>query len=295
MTIQTQPPQLRAAYSYCAAVLRMQARNFSYGVRLLPPPKRQAMEAIYALARRIDDIGDGDLSIESKSERLQDHRAMLAQLRAGGVELEDVDPVKIALADAIRRYAIPLDAFDDLIDGVEMDVRGTEYQAFDDLRGYCRRVAGSIGRLSLGVFGCDDLENGNRYADSLGIALQLTNILRDVREDAVIGRTYLPQEDLSRFGCDAGFAPRVSVPRAGFTELVAFEVERAQEFYAEGLRLLPMLDPRSRACVGTMAGIYHRLLARIGAKPHTVLQRRLSLPPWEKVFVAVSWAGPRPS
>ena len=280
-------PQAVAAYRYCEAVTGAQARNFSYGIRLLPVAKRQAMSAIYALARRIDDIGDGDWTVERKAEHLGRTRALLDEIRAGSVEAEDTDPVKVALADAAARFAIPLDAFDELIDGVEMDVRGTQYETFEQLRVYCRCVAGTIGRLSLGVFGCTDPKRGAEFADTLGLGLQLTNILRDVREDAVNGRTYLPAEDLARFGCEQGFAVP---PAAGadFAGLVRYEAVRAQAYFDEGLLLLPMLDRRSRACVSAMSGIYHRLLERIIREPEAVLRGRVSLPAWEKAYVAVS-------
>src|SRR5581483_11165224 len=223
------PPQVAAAYRYCEAVTGGQARNFSYGIRLLPEPKRLAMSAIYALARRVDDIGDGDWDDARKAEQLLRTRALLDEIRDGEVDPTDTDPVKVALADAAARFPIPLDAFDELIDGVEMDLRGATYATFEELRTYCRCVAGSIGRLSLGVFGCTEPKRGEECADTLGLALQLTNILRDLREDAANGRTYLPAEDLVRFGCEQGFASAVPAPGADFTGLIAFEAARAQE------------------------------------------------------------------
>ncbi|WP_152645292.1 presqualene diphosphate synthase HpnD [Kitasatospora griseola] len=277
-----------AAYRYCEAVTALQARNFSYGIRLLPEAKRLAMSALYALARRVDDIGDGELPAEQKTEALARTRALLDEIREGTVGEEDTDPIKVALADAARRFPIPLGGFDELIDGVEMDLKGVEYQTFDELKVYCRCVAGSIGRLSLGVYGCEDWERGAAYADTLGLALQLTNILRDLREDALNGRTYLPAEDLVRFGCQQGFALPQLPAGADFTGLVAFEAARAQQAFTEGLQLLPMLDRRSRAATAAMAGIYHRLLGRIAADPHSVLRGRVSLPGWEKAYVALS-------
>jgi 15-cis-phytoene synthase len=277
-----------AAYRYCEAVTGMQARNFGYGIRLLPEPKRLAMSALYALARRVDDIGDGDLPAGRKAELLGGTRALLDAVRAGEVQQDDVDPVKVALADAATRFPVPLDAFDELIDGVEMDLRGAEYATFEELRTYCRCVAGSIGRLSLGVFGCADPKRGAEYADTLGLALQLTNILRDLREDAATGRTYLPAEDLERFGCQQGFGLERPPAGADFAGLITFEAARAQQYFKEGLQLLPMLDRRSRACTAAMAGIYHRLLQRIAAHPESVLRGRVSLPGWEKAYVALS-------
>ncbi|MFD7285361.1 MULTISPECIES: presqualene diphosphate synthase HpnD [unclassified Streptomyces] len=280
-----------AAYSYCEAVTGQQARNFAYGIRLLPAEKRQAMSALYALSRRVDDIGDGTLAPEAKQARLDDTRALLERVRKGAVDEDDTDPVAVALTDAARRFPIPLGGLDELIDGVLMDVRGDTYETWDDLKAYCRCVAGAIGRVSLGVFGttpgAPGAERAAEYADTLGLALQLTNILRDVREDAGNGRTYLPSDDLAKFGCSAGFHSATPAAGADFAGLVQFEVRRARALFAEGLRLLPMLDRRSGACVAAMAGIYRRLLDRIARDPGAVLRGRVSLPGREKAYVAV--------
>lgn len=280
-----------AAYRYCEAVTGQQARNFAYGIRLLPGPKRQAMSALYAFSRRVDDIGDGDLDDATKRERLEQTRRLLARIKDREVADDDTDPVAVALSHAATRFPLPLDALDELIDGVLMDVAGTRYETWDDLKVYCRCVAGAVGRLSLGVFGtvpgAREAGRAPEYADTLGLALQLTNILRDVREDAEGGRTYLPSEDLEKFGCTAGFNSDTVPPGADFTGLVHFEVRRARTLFAEGYRLLPMLDRRSGACVAAMAGIYRRLLDRIAADPAAVLRGRVSLPGREKAYVAV--------
>lgn len=214
-----------AAYSYCEAVTGQQARNFAYGIRLLPTPKRRAMSALYAFSRRVDDIGDGALAVDVKAARLEDTRALLARVREGVVAEDDIDPVAVALTHTAETFPVPLDGLDELIDGVLMDVRGETYETWDDLKVYCRCVAGAIGRLSLGVFGTEPgargAERAPEYADTLGLALQLTNILRDVREDAEGGRTYLPSDDLAKFGCSAGFngptPPEGSTSRASCT------------------------------------------------------------------------------
>ncbi|WP_320774687.1 presqualene diphosphate synthase HpnD [Streptomyces sp. CRN 30] len=280
-----------AAYSYCEAVTGQQARNFAYGIRLLPAAKRRAMSAVYAFSRRVDDIGDGTLEPEVKAARLEDTRALLARVRDGDVDEDDTDPVAVALAHASRQFPIPLGGLDELIDGVVMDVRGETYETWDDLRRYCRCVAGAIGRVSLGVFGTEPgargAERAAEYADTLGLALQLTNILRDLREDAEEGRVYLPADDLAKFGCSAGFARSVPAPESDFAGLVHFEVRRARALFAEGYQLLPMLDRRSGACVAAMAGIYRRLLDRIEREPEAVLRGRVSLPGREKAYVAV--------
>ncbi|WP_338674093.1 presqualene diphosphate synthase HpnD [Streptomyces sp. SCSIO 30461] len=282
---------VRAAYSYCEAVTGQQARNFAYGIRLLPTDKRQAMSALYAFSRRVDDIGDGGLGASAKRERLESTRELLSRIRGDKVDEDDTDPVAVALADAARRFPIPLGGLDELIDGVLMDVRGETYETWDDLKVYCRCVAGAIGRLSLGVFGTQHGARGadraSEYADTLGLALQLTNILRDIREDAAGGRTYLPSDDLAKFGCSTGLTDPVLPEGADFDGLVHFEVRRARGLFVEGYRLLPMLDRRSGACVAAMAGIYRRLLDRIERDPGAVLRGRVSLPGHEKAYVAM--------
>nr|WP_169509054.1 squalene synthase HpnC [Actinopolyspora mortivallis] len=273
----------RRAYEYCERITRQQARNFSYGIRLLPPTKRRALSAVYAFARLVDDIGDGTASTEDKLVRLQRARDSLRN-----VHQDAKDPVLVALADARRRLPVPLEAFHELIDGCEADVRGNSYETFEELVHYCRCVAGSIGRLSLGVFGQRVTGVAAERADALGVALQLTNILRDLLEDRRSGRIYLPRQDLRRFGV------RLDLDRrGGFTdeesriaELVRFQGQRAERWYAEGLRLLPMLDHRSRACCAAMAGIYHELLRRITEDPGLVTRARTSLPGWQKAVVA---------
>ena len=284
------------AYEQCERITYEQARNFAYGIRLLPPDKRRALAAVYAYARRIDDIGDGDLPPEEKKAQLEAARQQVHTLAArvkGDVSatLDDTDPVLVALTDTGKRFAAPLEAFEELIDGCLADVNQASYETFDDLLWYCRCVAGSIGRLSLGIYGATQPERQNKLADDLGVALQLTNILRDVREDFLNNRVYLPKEDLDKFGIE--FAPFGSpepfpseAMQARFANLVEFEANRAREWYGSGLRLLATIDRRSAACTGAMAGIYRRLLERIARNPHAVLDGRMSLPGSEKALVA---------
>jgi phytoene synthase len=273
-----------AAYRHCEEITWSQARNFSYGIRLLPPAKRHALAAVYAFARRIDDIGDGTLPAPEKLAALEQARAALSGLMAGRADTGD--DVLVALADAAARFDLPLAAFGELIDGCADDVRGVTYLTFDDLLHYCRCVAGSIGRLSLGVFGTTDPGTAVPLADSLGVALQLTNILRDIREDYLGGRVYLPAEDLERFGATLSRDPAEDPDQGKLTTLIEFEVDRARTWYAKGLALMPLLDRRSAACAGAMAGIYFRLLEYIAASPAAVLTRRVSLPGRDKALVA---------
>jgi phytoene synthase len=270
------------AYRTCESITRTQARNFFYGIRLLPAVKRSGLCALYALSRRIDDIGDGDLPASAKADALANVRA---DLRGIG---DSSDPVLVAVGDTARRFPVPMGAFDELVDGVEMDVTGRQYSTFEDLVGYCRCVAGAVGRLCLGVFGSRADPAAPHYADALGIALQQTNILRDIREDFINGRVYLPAEDLDRYGVtlalDEGGA--LADPGGRLAALIGHAVERNRSWYERGWRLLPLLDRRSGACTGAMSGIYRRLLDRIAAEPRAVYTGRLSLSGWEKAAVA---------
>ena len=273
--------ELTEAYRECERITWSQARNFAYGIRLLPPDKRRGLAVIYAFARRIDDIGDGTLPAQEKIAALEQARQAIVNLSA----VDQDDPVLLALADVERNFPVPMPAFGELIDGCVADVRGTSYRTFDDLLYYCRCVAGSVGRLSLGIFGTShDVDRAAELADSLGVALQLTNILRDIREDQQNGRVYLPAEDLAKFSVDLG---GVDPAPQGFVRLVEFEVDRARDWYATGWKLLGLLDRRSAACTGAMAGIYRRLLERIAAEPAAVLRERVSLSGREKATVAV--------
>jgi 15-cis-phytoene synthase len=314
------------AYSHCEAVTRSEAANFYYGIRLLPRDRRRAMCAAYAFARRVDDIGDGTLDSEEKLRLLDAQEQALAAMGLDGRREPSEppggvgeDPVMVALADAQQRFALPVDALEELIEGVRMDVTGVSYETFEDLLPYCRRVAGAIGRVCLAFFGLRDgaradMASVERLADDLGVALQLTNILRDMREDAENGRVYLPAEDLRRFGvlAAAGESSHAADPpaqqllgalaRAGtqpnrhiaveqeqldqLCALVRFEAARAAQWFDRGLAMTELLDRRSAACVLAMAGIYRRLLERIEAHPEQSLSRRMSLPAHEKAWVA---------
>jgi phytoene synthase len=300
------------AYAHCESVTRRQAANFYYGIRLLPREKRRAMCAAYAFARRVDDIGDGTLAPDEKLRRLDAEDAALAGITpADGEPAPGDDPVMVALADAGLRFSLPAGALGELIEGVRMDVNGVSYDGVDELVLYCRRVAGTIGRVCLAIFGLRadvavPMARAEELADDLGVALQLTNILRDVGEDAENGRVYLPAEDLRRFGVIAaregarealgalarggagGAQDGAGDPqrRDQMAALVRFEADRARDWFDRGIALAPLLDRRSAACVLAMAGIYRRLLERIKAQPEDAMRRRMSLPAREKAWVA---------
>lgn len=295
------------AHRHCAELTRSAAANFYYGIALLPPSKRRAMCAVYAFARRIDDIGDGVLPDEQKLRLLEEQRKSLEQLPQSAGDGQDL--VAVALADSHRRFGLPLEALQDLIDGVKMDVVGESYESFEQLVLYCRRVAGSIGRLSLAIFGAHDLSSAWTLADDLGVAMQLTNILRDLREDAQRGRVYLPSEDLVRYHLHddgaigagellqlartgAGAAPSVVAGFGGddvgqLFALMRFQALRAHDWFHRGMALVPLLDRRSAACLMAMTGIYRRLLWRIQDHPDRSLAARMSLPAHSKAVVAL--------
>jgi 15-cis-phytoene synthase len=277
-----------AAIRYCEAVTRREAKNFWYGIRLLPATKRRVLAAVYAMSRRVDDIGDGRLPVAEKWAALAEVKRSLENVHRGSD-----DPILAALGESLDVCPLPLEAFCDLVDGVLMDVEGTSFESFDDLLPYCRRVAGSVGRLSLAVFFAGDVAAPEAFctmADDLGVALQLTNILRDIREDLGNGRVYLPAEDLQRFGADLqpGRALDSLPGDHALHDVMRFEAGRAFAWYAKGLQLLPLLDRRSAASAGAMAGIYLRLLEQqIVADPAAALRQRQSLPGKAKAMVAV--------
>jgi phytoene synthase len=250
------------AYAEVERITRREAKNFAYGIMLLPRAKRRAIAAIYAFARRVDDLADGELPPEQKRARLDDLRVAL--------DGDPVDPVFVALRDARERFGIPPEPFDALVEGGLQDVEQSTYADFDELRGYCAKVAGAVGLACVPVYGSDDTD----HAMTLGIALQLINIIRDVDEDRWLGRVYLPQDELAAFGVEELH------PSPQFRELMAFEAERARAFLAEGLRLVESLDRRSALCVGTFAGLYRETLDRIEAGGFDVFgdKARLSTP-----------------
>ncbi len=276
-----------AAYRQCEEITWAEARNFAYGIRLLPTPKRQAMAALYAMSRRIDDVGDGDWPQDRKLAALDDLHSVIGRLEAGEVS-DPSDPVLVGVANAAARYPIPVAALHEIVEGCEQDVRGQTYLTMNDTIRYCRLVAGSVGRLSLGVFGTkagrhpEREGEAPRLADDLGVALQLTNMLRDLLEDHRMGRIYLPEQERDRYG----ILPGQWAPPEHVGALVQYVAGQAAAWFERGLVLLGHLDHRSRACTAAMAGIYRRLLNRILAQPTRPLTERVSLPVWEKALVA---------
>jgi phytoene synthase len=262
------------AYAEVERLTRARARNFAYGIMLLRKPKRQAIAAVYAFAREVDDIADAsELADAEKRERLERLRAQI-----------DADPgqdaMLVALADARRRYPISGRALHDLIDGGLQDTEQRRYATFGELRAYCRRVAGAVGVACVAVYGADEPER----AETLGIALQLINIIRDVREDWTLGRVYLPQDELDSFGvteADIGAGRLTSAWQA----LMAHQATRARQHLAEGRTLLPLLDRRSAACVAAFANLYAATLDRIEQRGFDVFDGPPSLSPLRKLTI----------
>jgi phytoene synthase len=252
------------AYAEVERVTRRRAKNFAYGIMVLPRAKRRAIAAVYAFAREVDDIADGELPRNEKRARL----LALDELRGD-------DPMFVALADARRRFAIPDEPLHALVEGGLQDLEQTRYADIDELLDYCRKVAGAVGRACIPIYGSRDTQ----HAEELGLALQLINIMRDVREDASLGRVYLPQDELARFDVseDDIFAGRVTPE---WRALMAFNAKRARAFLVEGLKLLDSLDRRSALCVSTFAGLYRGTLDRIEANGFDVFGAscRLSTP-----------------
>ncbi|MDE3190642.1 MAG: squalene/phytoene synthase family protein [Acidobacteriota bacterium] len=250
------------AYAEVQRVTRTRAKNFAYGIMVLPREKRRAIAAVYAFAREVDDIADGDAPANEKRARLEALRAAL--------DAPPATAMHVALSDARTRFAIPREALSALVDGGLQDLDTTRYASFDELRGYCEKVAGAVGVACVAVYGSDDVER----AMTLGIALQLINIMRDVDEDRRLGRVYLPQDELERFG-----VAELAVSPA-WRDLMAFQAVRARAHLDEGLRLLDSLDRRSALCVATFAGLYRGQLDRMEANGFDVFSAdcRLSTP-----------------
>jgi phytoene synthase len=270
-------PRVLEAYEHCRTITKREAKNFYYGFIALPPEKRRAIYAAYAFCRQCDDAVDEGSDLEEKVTRLNEMRRRLQVCYYGTPD----DPVLIALKDAATRYCIPRAYFEGLIEGMEMDVRKQRYVTFEDLRTYCYRAASVIGLICIEIFGYQD-PRAKIFATDLGIAMQLTNILRDVREDAERGRIYLPLDELAQFGCTEEQILRLEDSEQ-LRNLLHFQAERARKYFTSGVRLLPLLSLRSRMCTAVLQGIYTEILDRILASDCDVLRGRVSLSTGEKL------------
>jgi 15-cis-phytoene synthase len=295
------PAQLTMAYSVCRGITRSNAKNFYYAFLVLPRRKREALCAVYAFMRRCDDIADdSSLSLEERRFKLDTWLDALHRAQQG--EPSD-DPILLALTDAQRRYTIPAGLLDELAMGTAMDVVDPEaesrnapasasaavprltvqYRTFDDLRVYCHRVASVVGLVCIHVFGYRD-PAAEALAEQCGLAFQLTNIIRDVKEDAGMGRVYLPEEDLAKFGLSA--AELLSTPDpARFRPLLALEADRACELYQAGEQLIPYISEDSQPALWVLVNIYRRLLEKIARNQYDVFSGKVSLTVSEKLRV----------
>ena len=280
---------IEASYAECRRVARRAASNFYYAFFMLPRAKRDALCALYAFMRLVDDVSDVEGPAARSPESLAVRRVALARWRnlldqtvAGDHSLHPILP---AFADTLRRYQIPPRYFHDLISGAEMDLTETRYATFERLQEYCYRVAGTVGLTCLSVFGSDN-PHAPELAERLGIAFQLTNILRDVRGDLELGRIYLPEEELARFGCSAEDLARGVVTPA-LRELLRMQAERAWRFYADGAPLVGRIHPDSRAALWALIRIYSSLLARIEERDFDVFSGRVRLTTPEKTSILV--------
>ena len=278
-------PDLDAAYDLCRRITKAEAKNFYYAFRTLPAVKRRAIYAAYAFCRLCDDISDEDMTREKRLEGFQGVRESLIHARQGRFD----ESLFVALGDAATRFGIPWEHFDEILDGVEMDLDISRYETFDDLREYCHKVASVVGLVSIRIFGHDEHPEVETYAVDLGLAMQLTNILRDIKEDAGRDRVYIPQDELRRFGVSETDLTN-GVVNGPFRELMRFQVERAREFFESGRKLIPLLEPDARACTAVLIGVYSSILDRIEAADYDVFSQRMSLGTREKlVTMAKLW------
>lgn len=275
----------RDSYRYCIEVSRREARNFYYSFLLLPVEQRWSMCALYAFLRRTDDLADKPGPPDEKRAALHEWRAELERTLAG--QPSGTWAGFAALADTVCRHGIPARHLHEVIDGVLMDLDSRRYATFDELYDYCYHVASAVGLACLHIWGFESAGGeAESRAEACGLALQLTNIVRDVREDARNDRVYLPQEDLDRFGVNPAdlLADRVSEP---LRALLAFEAGRARAYYDQAAPLARLVTPATRPALGAIVGIYRALLDAIARRDYEVLAGRVAVPGWRKAAIAV--------
>ncbi len=287
---QAMPPELlEASYAHCREIARRSASSFYYSFLLLPERQRRAMCALYAFLRRTDDLGDSDLPLGERRAALAGWRQSFRRAMTG----EHDDPLLPALADTVSGCGIDHAHLEAVIDGVEMDLEPTGYETFAQLEVYCHRVASAVGLACLPIWGCTNREAIDP-ARSCGLAFQLTNILRDLKEDADRDRVYLPREDFAHFG----YAPeqlRSGVRDDQFRELMRFQVARAESLYEAGSRLVTHLSADGRRVFGSMLAVYRALLAEIKRRDGDVLDTRVQLSRWQKMRIASQWLAGGPA
>jgi 15-cis-phytoene synthase len=284
------PLQLEAAYSVCRHIARSAAKNFYYGFLALPKYKRNAISAVYAFMRRADDISD-DPSLSSL-QRLEKLNELVKSLRDVAASGRTDDPVLFALVDAQKRFNISLDLLEKVVLGTAMDVpcravssgdAQVQYETFEQLYNYCYHVASVVGLTCIRIFGYRD-PRAEKLAEQTGVAFQLTNIIRDVKEDVRLGRVYLPREDFARFGLDPQMLMNGSAPEL-VRPVLEFEALRARGFYRAADDLLPLIDDDSQPALWALVEIYRRLLERIIVRNYDVFSSKVKLHTTEKLMV----------
>ena len=277
--------ELELAYSYCQRVTKENARNFYYTFRPMPAEKRRGMYAVYAYCRLCDDIADGELPIEEKLAGFEEVRR---NLRTGEPSGED-GLMYLALHDTARRFEIPYGYFEEILQGVEMDMSKSRFATFEELREYCYKVASVVGLVCIRIFGFED-PKAEGYAVDMGLAMQLTNILRDVKEDAERGRIYIPQDELSRFEYTEAELERGALTE-GFRALMAYQAERAQRYFESSRALFPLISADARTCPRLMHATYRGILEHIERSDYDVFERRIGISTGAKlVLLGRLWA-----
>lgn len=285
---------LERAYAACRAIARREAKNFYYAFVALPRARRNAICAIYAFMRRADDLAD-DESLP-REERRRKLDAWLAEWRSASAGAASDDPVFVAVRDATTRFSIPLSLLDELVAGVTMDLDTAAadtpdtYATFDDLYRYCYLVASVVGLVCIHIFGYTD-PRAEKFAEETGIAFQLTNILRDVAEDASRNRVYLPLEDLAKHNVELNgllHRPADAPPTANERALLLDIALRAENYYRSADALMPLIDPESRPALRVLVDIYHALLKRIERADYDVFSRRASVPFCQKLAILLT-------
>ncbi len=276
--------EVDASYAHCRRIARIRARNFYYAFTLLPRRESDAMCAIYAFMRHADDIADDDtLPLDARRKQLQDWRDNLVAALEGYPGNEELFP---AFQNTVRRYDIPPKYFHDLIDGMESDLAAPRYESFEDLYRYCYQAASVVGLTTIHIFGFDS-DDALLLAEKFGIAFQLTNILRDIREDASLGRVYLPESELAGYGLSGSelLDGAVRPDDDRFLQFMEFQWNRADRYYREAAPLLALVPSRSRPALWALVTIYHELLGRIRQVGYNVLDQRVRLAVWKKLWI----------
>lgn len=274
--------EVKKAYAYCRAITKTRAQNFYYAFLTLPSHQRRSIYAAYAFCRTCDDYSDEGDSIPEKAARLTEFRKKFDAAASGKAQ----DKLFIALHNSIEVHHIPHHYFHEIIDGMEMDLKYSRYATFEELQRYCYHVASVVGLICLEIFTYTD-QKAKDYAVALGTAMQLTNILRDIAEDAARGRIYIPQEDLRKFHYTEQELLAGTL-NDSFKELMRFEVQRARSYFEISRKLESLVPPRPGACISVLRGLYEHILSRIEAADYNVFRKRISLPVSQKLMLTGS-------